>query len=71
MANILAFCMTLLMFVTPIFYTKPVNGMLAKITQFNLLYYLISVPRDVILFESTTEWQGFCISSIVALLVFV
>ena len=70
-ANILAFCMTLLMFVTPIFYIKPVDGLLAKMTQFNLLYYLISVPRDIILFERTLEWKGFLFSSIAAVLVFV
>jgi lipopolysaccharide transport system permease protein len=71
MANILAFCMTLLMFATPIFYAKPIDGLLAKLTQCNPLYYLISVPRDVILFERTLEWKGFWISSIAAALVFV
>jgi lipopolysaccharide transport system permease protein len=70
-ANILAFCMTLLMFATPIFYARPINGLLAQITQFNPLYYLVSVPRDIILFESTLEWKGFCISSIAAVLIFI
>jgi lipopolysaccharide transport system permease protein len=69
-ANVLAFCMTFLMFITPIFYIRPDNGLLAKVTQFNLLYYLISVPRDIVLFETTLEWNGFCISSIIAVFIF-
>ena len=40
--NILAVLMTFLMFLTPVLYAKPTTGILAFLTDFNPLYYLVS-----------------------------
>jgi len=68
--NILPVLLTFLMFLTPVFYTKPKIGILTPLTRFNPLYYLISVPRDLILAGSTVEWRGFLITSGVSFMIF-
>jgi lipopolysaccharide transport system permease protein len=61
---------TFLLFATPVMYAKPIVGPLAVITRFNPLYYLIAVPRDLILFGSSSEWVGFAFSTALAIVVF-
>lgn len=68
--NALSLSMTFLMFLTPILYAKPTTGMLAHITTYNPLYYLISVPRESILMGTASEWSGFLISSILSIIIF-
>ncbi len=69
--NILAILMTFLMFLTPILYAKPTNGLLASITNYNPIYYLISVPREIILMGTISEWKGYIISGIRSIIVFI
>ena len=69
--NILSILMTFLMFLTPILYAKPSTGILARITNYNPLYYLTSVPRQLVLTGTISEWKGFLISSVISVFIFV
>lgn len=69
--TILSFFLSFMMFLTPILYTKSESGLLATITKYNPLYYFISVPRAVILGNEIPRWGGFCVSTVVSILVFV
>ena len=62
--------MTFLMFLTPVLYAKPAKGILASVTNYNPLYYMVSIPREVVLTGGTSEWKGFLISSAIAMIVF-
>jgi lipopolysaccharide transport system permease protein len=68
--NMLSLFLTFLMFLTPVMYAKPTTGILATLTNYNPLYYLILAPRDLILTGKITEWKGFLISSILSVIVF-
>ena len=68
--NILSILMTFLMFLTPILYAKPTAGILARITEYNPLYYLISGPRDLVLMGKMPELKGFLISSVISVIIF-
>jgi lipopolysaccharide transport system permease protein len=68
--NIILVLLTFLMFLTPILYAKPRTGILAKVTTYNPLYYLISVPRDLVLSGTIHEWEGFAVASLLSVLVF-
>jgi lipopolysaccharide transport system permease protein len=70
--SILSVLLSFLMLLTPVFYVKPLTGLLADISRINPLYYLVSVPRDIILTGFTVEWTGYILSvcmSIMALVV--
>ncbi len=69
--NMLSVLVTFLMFLTPVLYARPTMGILATVTNYNPLYYLVSVPRDLILMGTLPEWKGFLIASIVSVIVFV
>jgi len=69
--NTISILLTLLMFITPIFYSKPSGGAVTFITKFNILYYLINVPRDIILTQNKTDINGFILSALLSLLIFV
>jgi lipopolysaccharide transport system permease protein len=69
--NILSILMTFLMFLTPILYAKPSTGILARITNYNPLYYLTSVPRELVLTGTISEWKGFLISSVISIFIFI
>jgi lipopolysaccharide transport system permease protein len=71
MGNILGVVLTFLMFLTPVLYAKPKIGMLAQVTKYNPLYYLISAPRDLVLSGTSTELSGFFVTSIVSIIVFI
>lgn len=69
--NVISLLMTFLMFLTPVLYAKPETGILAKITKINLLHYLVSGARDLTLRGTMSEPQGFLISSVISLVIFV
>ena len=69
--KIIAVLMTFLMFLTPVLYTKPTTGILATFTNYNPLYYLVSVPRKLILNGTISEWKGFLITSIASFIIFI
>lgn len=68
--NILSVLVTFFMFLTPVLYAKPTEGLLAVITTYNPLYYLVAAPRDMILMNRISETGGFLISAVFALIVF-
>ena len=69
--NIISVIITFFMFLTPVLYPKPSSGILAQITAYNPLYYLISASRELILFNTMSEWFGFAISSFLSLIVLI
>jgi lipopolysaccharide transport system permease protein len=62
--------LTFLMFATPILYAKPTGGIVATISQYNPLYYLVSVPRDLLITGRVNELAGYLYSSLFALVLF-
>ena len=68
--NIVSLLISFLLFLTPVLYNKPTQGILSVITEYNPLYYLISTPRELILFGSVSDLWGFLISSVISLLIF-
>jgi lipopolysaccharide transport system permease protein len=68
--NMLSILMTFLMFLTPVLYARPKTGILATVTNYNPLYYLISVPRELVLTGTFYDREGFFISSILSIAVF-
>jgi lipopolysaccharide transport system permease protein len=68
--NILGILLTFLMFLTPVLYAKPRMGILARFSNYNPLYYLVSAPRDLVLTGTSSELNGFFITSIIAIIIF-
>jgi lipopolysaccharide transport system permease protein len=68
--NMLSIIITFLLFLTPVLYAKPKIGMLAELTAYNPVYYLISTPRELILMGTGYELSGFIFSSILSITVF-
>ena len=68
---VLSMFLTFLLFLTPVLYAKPVSGFLSIVTVYNPLFYLVSVPRDLVLMGGSSELGGFLLSSVVSLGVFV
>ncbi|MGA1870999.1 MAG: ABC transporter permease [bacterium] len=62
---------TFLMFLTPVLYAKPKIGILTHITKFNPMYYFVSVGRDLILKGKISEFNGFIISSLISVVIFI
>lgn len=69
--NMLGVILTFLMFLTPVLYARPTTGILAQITTYNPLYYLVSAPRDLVLMGTISEWKGFLAASILSVIIFV
>lgn len=69
--NTLSMFTTFLMFLTPVLYAKPTTGILATVTNYNPLYYLVSTPRHFILTGTIPEWKGFLFASIISIIIFV
>ncbi len=61
--NILSVIMTFLLLLTPVLYVKPETGLFSTISNYNILYYLISFPRDLVLFGDMTNLIPYLISS--------
>ncbi|MFX1255620.1 MAG: ABC transporter permease [Promethearchaeota archaeon] len=69
--NLLSMLITFLMLLTPILYEKPTSGLLGWFTRYNPLYYLVSVPRELILNGKSSDWIGFLVSALLSLILFV
>ncbi len=69
--NIISILLMFMMFFTPVLYAKPKDGLLAIITKYNPLYYLVSPPRDLILKGVVSDWYGFLIVSFISIILFV
>lgn len=60
--NAISILMTFLLFLTPVLYVKPQQGILADVSNYNPLYYLVAFPRDLILNGHSSELTGYLIS---------
>jgi len=69
--NVISLFLTFFMFLTPVLYAKPTDGILGTLTTYNPMYYLISIPRELILTGATHEWEGFMLSAILSLITFI
>jgi lipopolysaccharide transport system permease protein len=69
--NIISILLTFLMFFTPVLYAKPQIGILATLTKYNPLYYLVSTPRDLVLKGLVLEWQGYVVVCLISIILFV
>jgi len=58
--------MQFLLFLTPVMYAKPASGLAATLATYNPLYYLVVVPRDLLLFGTTEILSGYAICSVLA-----
>ena len=69
--NVLSLLLTFLLFLTPVLYAKPTTGILATLTNYNPLYYLVLAPRDLVLTGTISEWNGYLIASVTSVIVFI
>ncbi len=72
--NLLSILLTFFMLLTPVLYAKPTTGMLAHLTDYNILYYLVCVPRNILLMgimNSKSDWSGFFISVLLSFIIFI
>src|SRR5262249_51491319 len=53
--NLLSMGLTFLMYLTPVLYARPQAGMLATITRYNPMYYMIEAGRDIVLNGTIVE----------------
>lgn len=67
----LSVVVTFLLFITPILYENPSGGALAELTQFNPLFYLVTVPRDILLVGAVTQWQEYWIATLFSTFIFI
>jgi len=70
-AKFLQVFMTFALFLTPVMYMKPSLGLLARITRFNPLYYLVCFPRNYILLGDRSDLPGYLTCSLLAVAVFI
>lgn len=56
--------MSFLLFLTPVMYQLPSSGFASVLAGINPLYYLVVVPRDLLIFGSTQELRGFAVCAI-------
>lgn len=68
--NLLSILIMFLMFCTPVLYSTPTVGRFAELTMYNPLFYLVSVPRELILTGSTSLGVNYLASCILSFLVF-
>jgi lipopolysaccharide transport system permease protein len=68
--NLLSILIMFLMFCTPVLYSTPTVGRFAELTMYNPLFYLVSVPRELILTGSTSLGINYLASSALSFLVF-
>lgn len=68
--NALSVMITFLMFLTPIFYVRPVSGILSMITTFNPLYYLVAGSRDIVLTGTFDNPIGLALAIVLSFVIF-
>lgn len=60
-----------LLLLMPVMYSAEQVGILGKLNAINPLYYLVIVPRDIMLYGEVRHLAGFVLSGILGLIVFV
>lgn len=61
--------LSMALFLTPVMYDLPKKGLIRDVNLYNPIYYMVSVPRDLIIFGSTPNLFPFFLSSIFALII--
>lgn len=69
-ANFVNMSLTIVMLVTPVVYTLPPVGFLARANMYNPLYYLIDVPRTLLFSGVWSHPVGYSLASIIAVAAF-
>lgn len=69
-SSFLSYFFQFLMIVTPIMYKKPADSILGKIATYNPLYYLVVVPRDLMLFGQSDDIKPFIYCVIISVVLF-
>jgi len=69
--NVLTIVITFLMFLTPVLYVPPQEGVLARLTQVNPVYHLLAFPRGMILDGLVIDPEGFAWTAIFSVALFV
>lgn len=69
--NIITLFVTFLMFLTPIYYALPESGILMQMASINPLYYLTSMPRELMLTGTISNWVGYAVSVLFAVALFI
>lgn len=70
-ASLVGSVMGLILFLTPIMYALPKSGLLGKVNTYNPLFFLVAVPRDLIIYGKTEFLTQFLWSSVVSLVIFI
>lgn len=68
--NAVPYLTMFLLFVTPVLYKRPANGLVRVVTDYNPLYYLITTPRDLLLFGEVSHPTGYVIATVVSFVLF-
>ncbi len=69
--NGLQMVMTFFMFLTPVLYARPQEGMLGTVTRFNPMHYFVSAGRDIMVYGSIREWHGYLAATAISFALFV
>ena len=69
--NILPMFLTFLMFLTPVLYVAPTDGLLTRIAKMNPVYYFIETARDLVLTGTIHQLGGFIISTVISVGIFI
>ena len=59
-----------LMLMTPVMYAKPQQGILGAASTYNPMYYLVDVPRNLLLTGTTDQLNGYVLSALAAVAIF-
>ncbi len=60
--------LSMALFLTPVMYDLPKKGLIRDVNLYNPIYYMVSVPRDLIIFGSSSDLFPFFLSSIFSLI---
>jgi len=69
--TVLSSVIAFLLLLTPILYAVPKSGFFRDLSLFNPMYYLITVPRELILFGASANLAEYAVSYAFSILVFV
>lgn len=69
-ASLVSSVVSLLLFLTPIMYVLPPTGLLGKVNTYNPIFFLVVVPRELILFGKTKFTSQFMWSIVLSISVF-
>ena len=76
--TVLSMLIPFLMLLTPVLYERPtvvagasdMTRLLATVTDYNPVYYLVTAPRELVLFGTITDWRAFLVTCAGSVLLF-